>query len=663
MDGTDLSSRDALSRCFARRAWSVRRLLRCHGLALFLLGGLASCRSTYECRDWSKYDGPGAEYFHKEELPFPHVNDPLEPANRVSSMLDFTLKRCVIAPIAWFYRLIVPDEARKHLALAGTNWAYPVRVINNLLQGKWSWAKEETLRFAANTTVGVLGLFDPATEWGLHPHPEDFGQTFANWGWKNSTYLYLPFIGPSTTRDGFGRIGDAYADPVNLDLRVAAVRALNEASDQLDPTFRLILSNYDAYEPARTLFTLNREVDVTNFSWRKDESAATQTLEAIFLKAEDPHFAEKGRTDRVLISKDRELPYTVWMQPGAAPLYFVVPGLGGHRLSDSALGLAEILYAAGSSVVTVSNPTNWEFIRYAASVDQPGYVPVDALDLHRALTVIDAALEARDPGRASSRRLAGISMGAAQALHIAAHQGEARAANLVDFELFVALDPPVSLEHAMHQLDRFYNAPLSFPVAERQERIDEIFAKVIYLGGGQLTPATELPFTQVESQFLIGLAFRLDLQFTLLQTQELHDRGVLETPRSYLRRAPAFREASTYSYLEYFYAFLLPCYAERDPRIHLDEAGARTLFDESDLRSIAAGLEANPRVRVFANENDFLLRPEDVQWLRDHLGERAQLFPAGGHLGNLHRKEIQAAIQRVSAEGATSTPPAQAPGP
>lgn len=657
MQRTDPSLRAARSGEVVRRARSLRRRLRALVLALAPIAGLESCRSTFECRDWSKYDGPGAVYFHQEELPFPHVDDPLEPANRISSMFDFTLKRCVIAPIAWFYRLIVPDEARQHLALAGTHWAYPVRVINNLLQGKWSWARDETLRFATNTTVGLLGLFDPATEWGLHPHAEDFGQTFANWGWKNSTYLYLPVLGPSTTRDGIGRIGDAYADPVNLDLRLAALRGLNQASDALDPTFRLILSNYDAYEPARTLFTLDREVDVTDFSWKSDESAATQTLEAIFLKAEDPHFAEKGRTDRVLLSKDHELPYTVWMQPEQAPLYYVVPGLGGHRLSDSSLGLAELLYASGCSVVTVSNPTNWEFIRHAASVDQPGYVPVDALDLHRVLTAIDAALEARDPGRASSRRLAGISMGACQALHIAAHQGEASRAGLLDFALYLALDPPVSLEHSMHQLDRFYNAPLAFPVEERQQRIDEIFAKVLYLGGGQLTPGAELPFTQVESQFLIGLAFRMDLQFTLLQTQDRHDRGVLKTPRSYLRRAPAFREASTYSYLEYFYAFLLPYYAERDPRIRLDEAGARTLFDESDLRSIAAGLEANPRVRVFANENDFLLRPEDVQWLRDHLGERAQLFPAGGHLGNLHRKEIQAAIQRVGAEGAPATVP------
>lgn len=170
---------------------------------------------------------------------------------------------------------------------------------------------------------------------------------------------------------------------------------------------------------------------------------------------------------------------------------------------------------------------------------------------------------------------------------------------------------------------------------------------MLYLSQGQLWPGMELPFTRTEAEFLIGLSFRLDLQYTILQTQDRHDRGVLRTPRSKLRRAPAFREASEYSYLEYMYAFVLPYYAEGDSGITFDEAGARRLFAACDLRSIAVELAANERVRLFTNENDFLLRPEDLEWLRTVLGERAQIFPAGGHLGNLHRKVIQAVIQGI----------------
>lgn len=128
--------------------------------------------------------------------------------------------------------------------------------------------------------------------------------------------------------------------------------------------------------------------------------------------------------------------------------------------------------------------------------------------------------------------------------------------------------------------------------------------------------------------------------------------GVLMTPRRKLRRAPAFREASEYSFMEYAYAFLLPYYAKRDPRITFDEAGAQRMFEDCDLRSIADGLAANERVLLVANENDFLLRPEDIVWLRELLGERAHFFPAGGHLGNLHRDSIQEVIKGLIEEKA-----------
>ena len=143
---------------------------------------------------------------------------------------------------------------------------------------------------------------------------------------------------------------------------------------------------------------------------------------------------------------------------------------------------------------------------------------------------------------------------------------------------------------------------------------------------------------------------------TILQTQDRHDSGVLKTPRSKLRRAPAFREASEYSYLEYMYAFVLPYYAKREPRLSFDEAGVRRFFSDCDLRSVADTLEANPRVRVFANENDFLLRPEDLRWLRERLGRRAKIFTAGGHLGNLHRKAIQEVIERGIEDAALESP-------
>ena len=133
--------------------------------------------------------------------------------------------------------------------------------------------------------------------------------------------------------------------------------------------------------------------------------------------------------------------------------------------------------------------------------------------------------------------------------------------------------------------------------------------------------------------------------------------GVLETERSWWRRTSAYEEISQYSFMEYFYAFALPYFAEQREDIDLTEEGARRLFQLSDLRSIEERLRKNRRAVVCTNENDFLLRPEDLDWIRRVFGNRARFFESGGHLGNLFRREIQQAIQqtveRVEKEGSS----------
>ena len=114
--------------------------------------------------------------------------------------------------------------------------------------------------------------------------------------------------------------------------------------------------------------------------------------------------------------------------------------------------------------------------------------------------------------------------------------------------------------------------------------------------------------------------------------------GVLKTPRDRFRRAPASREILEFSYMEYLYAFALPYYEQRNPEI----TGAEALFARADLRSIAPALRSNGKVRVFSNENDFLMTPEDIEWLTGLLGaENVTFYPRGGHMGNLHEPEVQ----------------------
>ena len=142
------------------------------------------------------------------------VPDPLEPFNRVMWGFNKAVMTGVIKPTSRVYRFVVVKPVRTGIGNFGRNLTYPGRLINNLLQGKWSGARDESYRFACNTTVGVAGFFDPATKWKIPKSDADFGQTFGQWGWKPQCFIMLPIYGPSNERDTLGLAADTAANPL-----------------------------------------------------------------------------------------------------------------------------------------------------------------------------------------------------------------------------------------------------------------------------------------------------------------------------------------------------------------------------------------------------------------------------------------------------------------
>ena len=136
------------------------------------------------------------------------VSDPLERVNRGIFWFNDQADVYVLEPAARGWDRILPDRVQNSIANFFLNVRFPVHLANNLLQGKVDGAATATARFAVNTTVGVLGLFDPATDWGLEDQPEDFGQTLGWWGTPPGPYLVLPLLGPSNVRDGVGLVAD-----------------------------------------------------------------------------------------------------------------------------------------------------------------------------------------------------------------------------------------------------------------------------------------------------------------------------------------------------------------------------------------------------------------------------------------------------------------------
>lgn len=139
--------------------------------------------------------------------------DPYEGFNRKVFIFNDTLDAYVAAPISDAYLWVTPEFVQSGVANFFDNLKDINVVLNDVMQGKLSQGAEDTGRFAVNSTIGLLGLFDVATELGLEKHDEDFAQTLAVWGVPQGPYLVLPLLGPATTRGVPGGIFDAAANP------------------------------------------------------------------------------------------------------------------------------------------------------------------------------------------------------------------------------------------------------------------------------------------------------------------------------------------------------------------------------------------------------------------------------------------------------------------
>lgn len=140
--------------------------------------------------------------------------DPLEPMNRAIFKFNDVADRVALKPIAKVYDAVLPQFVRTGARNFFSNLDDVVVVANDLLQLKFTEAAQDTTRLVGNTVFGVFGLIDIASMSGIPKRNEDFGQTLGYWGLGPGPYLVLPFLGPSTVRDGSGRLVDAYIDPV-----------------------------------------------------------------------------------------------------------------------------------------------------------------------------------------------------------------------------------------------------------------------------------------------------------------------------------------------------------------------------------------------------------------------------------------------------------------
>src|SRR5882724_4749664 len=210
-------------------------------------------------------------------LPAGSTRDPRDHAERFNrSMYKFntTLDHAILRPVARGYVKVTPHPVRTGVSNFFSNLGYTKTIGNDVFQGHFLDFGSDIARFVVNTTVGIGGLFDPATRFGLDKHDRDFGQTLGKWGLPTGTYLMLPLLGPSDVRDAFGLVPDRFMS-VEGQINDPVVQAGLAVAGRIDgrakllPFDKAIDTAYDPYALVRNVWFQRRDHKVHGDSGRE----------------------------------------------------------------------------------------------------------------------------------------------------------------------------------------------------------------------------------------------------------------------------------------------------------------------------------------------------------------------------------------------------------
>lgn len=199
------------------------------------------------------------------------IDDPDEAQNRSVHAVNKEVDRNVLRPVSRFYGSLVPGPGQILVSNVGSNVGLPSGIVNGVLQADIGGAAQNTMRFLINTTVGIGGIFDPATAMGVPEVSTNFGETLHLWGVPEGAYVELPLIGPTTDRDMLGMAVDVFLNPLRFILPTveanwatgfqiaAGVGARARYSDTIDS---VLYESADSYAQTRLLYLQNRRFEL-----------------------------------------------------------------------------------------------------------------------------------------------------------------------------------------------------------------------------------------------------------------------------------------------------------------------------------------------------------------------------------------------------------------
>jgi hypothetical protein len=335
-----------------------------------------------------------------------------------------------------------------------------------------------------------------------------------------------------------------------------------------------------------------------------------------------------------------ELRYSYIRQKDPSPLIFLIAGTGAGFNSPKMQLMQKAFYRAGYHVISISSPTHPNFIVAASTSGVPGHLEEDSADLYKVMQAIwqkhQKKMEVTD------FYLTGYSLGAAQSAFIARLDEQEQAFN---FRKVLLINPPVSLYNSVLILDEMleHNIPGGLDNFNAfYQRIVNAFADVyahgedvqfnndfLYRAYEYRKPSSDEPLAA-----LIGTSFRISSQNMVFTTDVLTKAGYVVPKNLVLRRHDNVRDyakvLAQLSFLDYFRGIFVPHFQAQDPSV--TEA---QLIKTLSLRSLDEYLRNSEKFGLIGNEDDVILLPGEIDYLRDLFGSRATIFPHGGHCGNM----------------------------
>lgn len=336
----------------------------------------------------------------------------------------------------------------------------------------------------------------------------------------------------------------------------------------------------------------------------------------------------------------QEVRYSLARQRGRAPLVFLIAGTGSRYSSDKMTFLEALLWGAGYHVAALSSPTHPDFILTASASHMPGYMPADVDDLYTLMRRI-VGLLAEDDVEITSVSLVGFSLGGTEAAFLAERDSRERA---LGFRRVLLVNPAVDLFDSAQIFDRMFDVSLPDGGAgslrlitdllrrltpyihqRSRSRVDDEFLYAI---------AERENLTAAELSAIIATVFRLALANMVFTADVMTGGGhvveVGSSPGVSTSLTDALKRASRFTFERYLDEVLLPYWRARRPDLDRERVIAA-----ASLASIEGYLKDSGHIGVMTNADDIILTPAHLAFLRETFGERARIFPRGGHAGNL----------------------------